>query len=92
MILTNGSYMQVLPHLTELHETYLIRKSDRPDKEYRLADISAGSRYNEFGYSIMSSKVISQALSSFGLIARLPSVSDRCWLRLVPLRDFGVKS
>jgi hypothetical protein len=37
-----GRTWQVLPHLTELHETYLIQKSDRPEKGYRLADIFAG--------------------------------------------------
>jgi len=42
-----GRTWQVLPDPTELPETHLVQKSDRPGKGYPLAEISAGSRLQQ---------------------------------------------
>jgi hypothetical protein len=52
----------------ELHETHLIKKSDRPHKGYHLANIFFQEvGYNKFGYSIMSLKAISASFQLSGV-------------------------
>jgi hypothetical protein len=52
----------------ELHETHLMKKSDRRCKGYRLAIFFFQEvGYNKFGYSIMSSKAISASFQLIGV-------------------------